>query len=119
MKLHGFSLDPNVAMERNPGNFLALVKFRVDAGDSSLLRDFHKTQSGRGQNVTYLSPVIQNELIECCGQYVGDSIVQEAANSSHFSVCADEAADVGTQEQLPLVIRYVNKHAWEDLRGSC
>ena len=35
--------------------------------------------------------------------------MQDVARSPFFSGCADEAADSSNQEQLPLVLRYVNE----------
>ncbi len=47
----------------NPGNFLALLKFRAESGDSVLANHL---QSG-SKNALYVSKTIQNELIEICG----------------------------------------------------
>ena len=55
---HDFSLDPDHMLQRNPGNFLALVRFRSLAGDISLRRDFHQSSESRGYKTTYLSPRI-------------------------------------------------------------
>ena len=44
--------------ESNPGNFLALLNFRHDAGDQSVAKDFHVVpgSGGRAVTVTYRSP---------------------------------------------------------------
>ena len=47
----------------NPGNFRALLDFRVDAGDTVLAEHF-KTGA---HNAQYNSPRIQNDLISCMG----------------------------------------------------
>ena len=73
------SEDWNPAAEEepasNPGNFLALLRFRVDAGDTSVARDFHLVP-GVGGRTTYRSPSIQNELIDCCGDVVLDQLLK-------------------------------------------
>ena len=47
----GFSMDPNDDMQHDPVNFLALLRFRVGAGGGCLLRNFHKTKSGRARTL--------------------------------------------------------------------
>ena len=56
-----------VALDSNPGNFLALLRFRAEAGDDNVLSDFRVNRAGPG--VTYTSLYIQNDLIDCCGRY--------------------------------------------------
>ena len=88
----------------NPGNFKALIDFRVDAGDV-VLADHFKTAP---RNAQYSSPRIQNDLILCTGQWIRKQLIQEVQNAKFFSVCADEAADCSNKEQLPLVLRFVD-----------
>ena len=45
----------------NPGNFQALLNFRVEAGDKVLANHFANAQ----RNATYRFKTIQNEIIEC------------------------------------------------------
>ena len=47
----------------NQGNFHALLKFRLDAGDTTL--ESHSTTAGR--NAQYTSPTIQKDLLVCIG----------------------------------------------------
>ena len=49
----------------NPGNFRALLDFCVDAGDIVFAEHF-KTGA---QNAQYNSPLIQNDLISCTGEF--------------------------------------------------
>ena len=88
----------------NPGNFRALLDFRVDAGDV-VLADHFKTAR---QNAQYHSPRIQNYLILCTGEWIRNKIIQEVQSAKFFSVCADEGADCSNKEQLPLVLRFVD-----------
>jgi hypothetical protein len=91
--------------DSNPGNFRALVDFRIDAGDSTLA-DHFKTCA---RNAKYISPQIQNDLISCVGEWIRKQIIGEVVAAQFFSVSADEAADCANKEQLPLVIRYVDE----------
>ena len=89
----------------NPGNFRALLKFRVDAGDVVLEEHFKNAP----KNATYTSPQIQNDLIACVGKWIRDKILLEVQSAKFFAVIADEAADCSNKEQLPLVLRFVDK----------
>lgn len=57
-------------------------------------------------NAKYLSPDIQNELIELAGEEVLSSIL---SNAKWFSIMADKCADVSNIEQMAICIRYVNE----------
>lgn len=59
-------------------------------------------------NAKYLSPDIQNELIELAGEVLS-SILSNARNAKWFSIMADECADVSNIEQMAICIRYVNE----------
>lgn len=45
----------------------------------------------------YLSPKVQNEIIDCCGEEVRENIVPRMSNSSFFSIMADETTDDSNQ----------------------
>ena len=89
--------------ENNPGNFQKLLEFRVDAGDT-VLRDHFNTAEKR---TTYRSKTTQNELIEICGKFVRDSILNEIRESGYYSIAADEASDQANHEQMSIVLRFV------------
>ena len=55
----------------------------------------------------YISPVIQNEIINSCGDIILKKIVREINDSGYFSVLADETTDVSVKEQLTLCVRYL------------
>ena len=100
------SWDPstNTRPHTNPGNFLALVHFRHDAGDQFVARRFYLSRS---RNVTYLTLHVQNKLITACGNFIREQILAEVHAAPFFAISADEASDISNQEQLPLVIRFV------------
>ena len=57
---------------------------------------------------SYQSPLIQNDIITCCGEWIQKSLIRELVQVQYFAVCADEAADSSSKEQLPLVVRFVD-----------
>ena len=89
----------------NPGNFQALLNFRVEAGGKVLVNHF---ANGPG-NATYCSKMIQNEIIEVLGTYIQDKSIAEINEAGAFFLLADEASDSTNKEQLPLILRFVNK----------
>ena len=91
----------------NPGNFLVLLEFRARSGDVSVIRDFHLHAGGAGHRVHYCSAKSQNELIDCCAEYIRERILKTVRSAPFFSILADEATDSANMEQMPLVVRYV------------
>ena len=86
------------------GNFVESLNFRIRAGDK-VLEDHLKTS---GKNQTYISKTSQNKIINCCGQVIIDTIINEVKESKFFSIIADEAADSSGKEQMSLVLRFVD-----------
>ena len=58
-----------------------------------------------GQNATYMSPAIQNEVIN--GFILAD-VVKKVNAARCFSVLADETADISATEQFAMCARYVD-----------
>ena len=87
--------------EHNQGNFLALLKFRVQSGDRALEQHLTSVSS----NALYTSKTIQNELITICGDLIRRHILSDIQRAGFYSVIADEATDVANQEQLAISIR--------------
>ena len=86
------------------GNFVEVLNYRVRGG-GLVLENHLRTCS---KNASYISKTSQNELINCCGNYIKDILVKEIKENRFFSVLADEASDCSNQEQLSLVIRFVD-----------
>ena len=99
------ALDVHVEPSNNPGNFCALLNFRVEAGDSVLGDHFQSSQLSS----QYISPQIQNDLIICTGDWIREQIINEVKNAKFFSIYADEASDISNKEQLPLIFRFVDE----------
>lgn len=87
--------------EHNDGNFRTLLRFKANSGDEVLRHHFESMSL----NSTYISPEIQNEIINIIGLYITDQIVTDVNNSCGFSVLADETTDVSHKEQLTLCVR--------------
>jgi len=88
----------------NHGNFIALLKFRVDAGDFIL----HEHLTTAPKNATYTSFVIQNEVIEILGDQIQQKIITRVKQVRWYTVVADEVTDISNKEQLSLVVQYVD-----------
>ena len=100
----------------NHGNFLALLDFRIDAGDT-ILGD-HISSGAR--NAKYTSSIIQNQIIDILADQVRQTIVDNVKRAKWYSVIADEVTDVSNKEQLSLSVRYVDVdklEVREDLLG--
>ncbi len=84
------------------GNFIDLINFRANAGDT-ILQDHLKTCA---KNAKYTSPDVQNQLVEICEDVLRRQIVSEVNKIGYWSILADESADISGKEQLSLAIRY-------------
>uniref|UniRef100_A0A2S2QIH3 Repressor of the inhibitor of the protein kinase n=1 Tax=Sipha flava TaxID=143950 RepID=A0A2S2QIH3_9HEMI len=89
----------------NDGNFRALLRFRVDSGDTTLGE--HLKNGPR--NSLYTSPGIQNDIISICGEIIKSKIVQRVNAAECFSVLADETTDIGRIEQMSVCLRYYDQ----------
>ena len=86
----------------NPGNFVALLHFKMQSGDK-VLAD-HLASCGR--HSLYTSKTTQNELIEICGSIIRHKLISRIQAAGMFSVMA---ADASNKEQLAICIRFVDK----------
>ena len=105
LALCGHRDDSNASEHGNKGNFQALLEFRAEAGGVTLKE--HLMYAKR--NATYTSKTIQNEIFNIISDHITSSIVQEISVNRVFAVLADEAIDSNHKEQLPLVIRFLEK----------
>ena len=108
LSLRGHCDDSQHYVSTNPGNFQALLNFRVDSGDVKPKQHF---EMGK-KNATYRSKTVQNKLIKICGNQVREKFVAEISNSNCpiYSVLGDEATDCASIEQMPIVLRYVDSN---------
>ena len=89
----------------NPGNFIALLQFRAESGDTVLAK--HLETASTHRTALYTSKTIQNEIIDICGSIIRGTILAEIRDAHFFSLMADEATDAANDEQLAVSIRYV------------
>lgn len=91
----------------NEGNFRALLRLRVQSGDT-ILRDHLKNASARA---TYISKTTQNEIIGACGDEILTTILKRIQSAGIFSIMFDESADCSEITQLTLILRYLHENA--------
>jgi hypothetical protein len=96
---------------RNRGLFVELIGYLAESGDSVLKNHLETAPS----NATYLSPQIQNEMIELVGMSIQAAVVEAVKNGRVFSVLMDETTDVARREQVSIFVRYVE----DKPDGSC
>ena len=100
---HRENLDSDI----NSGNFLALLKL-LSNYDSILKSHLEKP---RLRNATYISPNVQNQIIDIIGRLIiQKDIVDEIVHAKFYScsVMVDEVTS-HNQELMPLCIRFVDK----------
>ncbi|XP_026819502.1 zinc finger MYM-type protein 1-like [Rhopalosiphum maidis] len=85
----------------NEGNFLRTVK---------LLAEFdpvlNNIMNDEKQNIKYLSPLIQNEIIDILSSDLCRIICDDIRSSCFFSVIIDSTQDITKEDQVSLIIRY-------------
>ena len=94
-----------VSHANNPGNFIALLRFRAASGDQVLTDHL----ASAGANALYISKTIQNEIISICGTIVRSTILARVHAAELYSLLADEATDVSNKEQLDVCVRFVDQ----------
>ena len=95
--------------EDDKSNFMAILKYRSQ--DNELLREHLEaaSESKAFNKTTYLSPEIQNEIIDICGNMISDDIIKACNSAPCFAFIADEATDVATIEQMALCLRFYDE----------
>lgn len=105
---HDESSNIDTLSGHNDGNFRALLRFCIDAGDVNLQHHLETAY----KNAQYTSPPIQNEVIVCAGQLITDEIAARANAAKSFAILADETTDSSCKEQLSVCVRYVHFDAY-------
>lgn len=88
--------------ECDGGNFLAMIGLLAQYDD--LLKETISTGKGVRK---YMSPAIQNELIQLISAQTTAVIVREILESPYFSLIVDSTTDISKVDQLSVVLRYV------------
>lgn len=86
----------------NSGNFLAIVELL--AKYDPVLNELISRPAG---SMKYLSPKIQNELIDILAQRIKKDILDELQAAPFFSVIMDTTQDIAKIDQMSQIFRYV------------
>ena len=60
------------------------------------------------KNARYLSPQIQNEMINCFGESIRNALITDIRKSKFISAMVVESSDVSMTEELAVCILYLN-----------
>lgn len=102
---HRDSGNVNIYEEtENKGNFRAILSYRA-RGDNVLKDMLH----GPGERNKYVSPGIQNDIIDAYNKIITEDVVKRINNSMAFSILADESADIAGIEQLSIGVKYYDR----------
>ncbi|XP_028083218.1 zinc finger MYM-type protein 1-like [Camellia sinensis] len=88
----------------NQGNFLELFKFLADHNEDVKM----VALSNAPQNLKLISPDIQKEIVNVATFETINVIIRDLGDAL-FSILIDEARDISINEQMAVVIRYVDK----------
>ncbi|XP_050063271.1 52 kDa repressor of the inhibitor of the protein kinase-like [Aphis gossypii] len=97
----------------NDGNFRAILRFRARSGDL-FLKEHILSQTSDSRSM-FTSPIIQNKIIDLCGIFIQENVVNRIKNAGFFTILADETQDISRYEQLALCIRYVDDSSADGL----
>lgn len=89
----------------NEGNLRELIRFQIECENQKLNKHFEAP----GLRNKYNSPVLQNGIIECCGNEILQSIVNRVKLSKYYSSIFDDWRNYSMHiSQMSLVVRYVS-----------
>ena len=86
------------------GNFIEILNLVAKRDEVVSSRLSHLPR-----NAIYTSPKVQNDLLHIMAGIVRKEIALAVQNAGVFSILADESKDISKQEQLVIVLRYVDK----------
>ena len=93
-------------LDHNRGNNLELLEL-IAMHDSVVADKVHN----QPRNATYSSPNIQNSLLNILGNMIRKKIYIEVREADAYSMLCVQTKDYSKQEQLSLVLRYVDNKA--------
>lgn len=93
--------------EINEGNLREFIRHRIETcGDDLMLKDHFESTTARSK---YISPSIQNEIIDCCRDEILNCIVEKIKAGKYYSIIFDETTDISRISQMSLVVRYLDE----------
>ena len=87
----------------NRGNFLQLLHLRCR--DLPWLKS--KLESQLKLHAQWISPAVQNELLDIVATVMLEKITAEIRSSGYYGIVVDETSDISRTEQVSLFFRYI------------
>lgn len=103
-----FLAKQNLALRghREDDSFLELVHLLAKY-DPVLREHLVRIKMGQNMSLTYMSPEIQNELIDVLGKKVRQIILARVQKAKYYSMIFDSTPDISHKDQTSQVLRYV------------
>ncbi|CAH1106969.1 unnamed protein product [Psylliodes chrysocephalus] len=93
--------------EKKDGKFRALLRFTANGGNDSYSLKKHFTSSNK--NATYVSPIIQNEILDIAASLIRKKLIEKINKFGYFAILVDETMDVSGVEQMSFCVRYLSE----------